>query len=251
MKYLIIIIVQILILLSCSIDNNNKIIKTKIDVFNINRSGINELSNPLVDLTLTKDSEDFFTVSNFPLTVVDDSYALTIDLLSGSNYIFEEFNIYSEGELIYILDKEYQLNIEGFRISPDGVYSNEPKVYLKNVTDIEYDEMTYESFSVDILTDNFSTMEPEDLTFEISSNIENATFTIYKYTIYWVTGPTLENNNIFDMDTGELYDPLDYGDGEVWGNGKFKIVTTNDAGEIVFVVGFSEEWNKKHIHLIL
>ncbi len=94
-------------------------------------------------------------------------------------------------------------------------------------------------------------MDPVSLTFQVSSNITDAVFKIYKYTIYWVSGPIINQNQTFDMDTGKLFDPMVEGDEDPWGSGKFKIETTNSLGETVFVVGFSEEWDKKHIHLIL
>ena len=58
-------------------------------------------------------------------------------------------------------------------------------------------------------------------------------------------------NEIYDMDTGNIFDPLIEGDDDPWGSGKFKIVTQNSLGNDVFITGFSEEWSQKHIHLIL
>ncbi len=249
MKYIISIVI-IFITLSCSL-NNEKILNQRVYLKNETRTLINSLNTPTVSLKLLKDGEIYSTLSNVQLTEDLGGYYIDLDLLSGGKYTFSEFSLYSDGKLAYILDVDAVANSEGFTLSLDGVLSVTPKVYLKKVTGIVYSNLEYQTLSVDIQLDESSVMEPVNLTFQVSSNIPDATFHIYKYTIYWVSGPILEQNQTFDMDTGDIYDPLEEGDDDPWGSDKFKIVTTDSQGNEVFVVGFAAEWSKKHIHLTL
>lgn len=249
-KYFIILF-SIIFVLSCAVNSSTEIIEQKIIINDSDRSLIDGLNEPVVDYILLKDGEEYIEKTDLLLSSENGTYVINLELISGSVYSFQEFTIKTENITEYVLDYESQDNIDGFQISVDGVFSVTPKVYLKRVTGVVFDNLEYEMLSVEISTDESSYLDPVELTFKISSNIEGATFQLYKYTIYWVTGPELNQNEIFDMDTGDIYDPLIEGDEDPWGSGKFKIVTTNSQGENVFVVGFSDEWSKKHIHLTL
>ncbi|QEN03218.1 hypothetical protein EW093_00365 [Thiospirochaeta perfilievii] len=241
----------ILIVLGCNVETRNELVDSYITISDVSRVFISGLDTPTVSYTLTKDGEEYLNAVDIPLVESGGTYAINLSLLTGAEYKFLDFTISSNNQLTYILDEGDINNSTGFSISTDGVFSSTPCVYLNRVTDIVFEGLEYETFSVEISTDETSVLDPVDLTFQVSSNIPDATFKIYKYTIYWVSGPTLAQNDIFDMDTGNLFNPLEVGDDEAWGSGKFKIETTNSSGEMVFVVGFTEEWSKKHIHLIL
>lgn len=251
MKNILYISVIVSLITGCTIKNDVIKVEKNLIINDSTRELISGLNNPVVDYVLNKDGEEYLSKTDELLTAVDGTYVITFDLYSGSDYKFTEFTIKSNDSIEYILDIDSLSNNEGFNISIDGVFSVTPKVYLKKVTGIVFDTLNYETLSVEIITDQSSYLDPVPLTFKISSNIPDATFHIYKYTIYWVTGPELNQNEIFDMDTGLLFDPLEDGDEDPWGSGKFKIVTTNSIGESVFVVGFCDEWSTKHIHLEL
>lgn len=251
MKKQLIYLILVVSFSGCMIQTEKEIVQKKILINDQDRASISGLINPVVDYTLLKDGEEYLCETGVTLTESDGSYSLDFNLLTGSSYSFSLFNISSERGLEYILDSDISGNSDGFTISVDGVFSVTPKVYLKKVSDIAFDPMEYENLSVEITTDESSFLEPVELTFKVSSNIPDATFKIYKYSIYWVSGPTLNQGEIFDMDTGLKFDPLVEGDGEAWGNDKFKIETTNSNGDTIFIVGFSSEWSKKHIYLEL
>lgn len=237
--------------LSCQVSTKSPNYESDIEIINLDRSIITGLSDPKMSYTLLKDDEEYITVTEEALISNEESYSFTLNLLSGANYRFSEFIIFSGDDVYYILDEESITTQEGFTISIDGIFSTTPTVSLKKVFGMEYESLDYAVFSVDIVTDETELIDSPELTFTVSSNIPEASFLIYKYTIYWVTGPTLNHHEIFDMDTGEIFDPLEEGDDDPWGSGKYKIVTTNSSGESVFVIGFAEEWNKKHIYLNL
>ncbi len=251
MKNALFLSVFIFFLTGCVIKNDNIAIEKRIIINDSGRELISGLNEPVVDYILFKDGEEYCTESDSQLLINVGTYGINLNLVSGSEYRFTEFTIKADGEIKYILDVDSTANSDGFNISIDGVFSITPKVFLKKVTGVIFDTLDYESLSVEIITDESSFLDPVSLTFKVSSNIPDATFQVFKYTIYWVTGPELIQNDIFDMDTGDVYNPLEEGDEDPWGSGKFKIVTTNSSGETVFVVGFSDEWSKKHIHLIL
>lgn len=249
--YRILILLFVVLLLSCQVSNENLSFENSVKLINIDRSVISGLTDPRIHFTLLKDEEDFLIVSDGELQSSAEGYSFSLNLLSGALYRFSEFTITEGSESVYILDTDSQITVDGFSISPDGVFSTTPTVSLKRVYGMVYDELDYSMLSVDIVTDESMLIETPELTFKVSSNVPGATFTIYKYTIYWVTGPTLEQNEIFDMDTGEKYDPLEEGDNDPWGSGKYKIETVDSSGNSVFIIGLAEEWSKKSIYLTL
>lgn len=247
----ILVILSFSIILGCSLNNLNNSKEQLILIRDTERALISGLTTPLVDFVINRDDEEYINVENYPLIINNGTYAISISLLSGAKYQFESFTIKDGDEINYILDKNSTINIEGFSISTDGVLSTTPKVILLKVVGIVFDPLEYEVISLDIPSEEILTIDPPELTFKISSNVPNATFTIYKYTIYWVNSGVFEQNSIFDMDTGNMFNPLIDGDGESWGSGKFKIETKNSYGEVVFLEGLSDDWSKKHIHLVL
>lgn len=251
MKNLLILSIWLFSITGCVMKSETITIKKSIIINDAGRELISGLNEPMVDYILFKDGEEFKVEVDYPLLINDGTYVINLNLVSGSEYKFTEFTIKADGEILYVLDVDSTANSDGFNISIDGVFSVTPKVFLKKVTGIIFDNLEYESLSVEITTDESSFLDPVSLTFKVSSNVPDATFQIFKYTIYWVTGPELNQNDIYDMDTGAIFNPLIEGDEDPWGSGKFKIVTTNSTGETVFVVGFSDEWSKKHIHLVL
>lgn len=252
MKFNIIILILITLLFGCSMHNpSDNYIEKEVSIININRDLISGLTSPVVDYILFKDGELYNEGQDVSLLENSGTYTLQLNLITGSNYNFTTFTIKSNNIVEYILDQDLISNNDGFTISIDGVFSVPPKVFLKKVTGVIYENVDYENLSVDVVTDESSYLDPVPLTFKVSSNIPGAVFKVYKYTIYWVSGPILNQGEIFDMDTGNIFDPLIDGDEDPWGSGKFKIETTNSIGDTVFIVGFSEEWSEKYIHLVL
>lgn len=249
--YRILVICMIIVFLSCQVSNDISPFENSVELINLDRAVISGLSDPKITFSLLKDEEDFLSVTDGELTSSVSGYSFSLNLLSGAHYRFNEFSIMDGTEIIYILDTDSQITIDGFSISTDGVFSTTPTVSLKRVYGMDYESLDYSMLSVDIITDETMLIDTPELTFKVSSNVPGATFTIYKYTIYWVTGPTLEQNEIFDMDTGEKYDPLEEGDNDPWGSGKYKIETVDNSGDSVFVVGLAEEWSMKSVHLTL
>lgn len=248
----VILVLMSFLLLGCKMESNkNETVEQKVLLNESTREVISGLESPVVDYTLLKDGEDYADVLDIPLVESGGTYAISLTLVSGSSYVFSKFTIKTATNTEYILDAGVEGNTTGFSISVDGVLSTPPKIYLKRVTGIIFESLEYDTLSVDVITDESSFLEPVSLTFKVSSNVPNAVFHVYKYTRYWISGPTLEQNQIYDMDTGNIFDPMVEGDEDPWGNGKFKIVTTNTTGETVFVVGLTEEWSKKHVHLVL
>lgn len=241
----------LIVLLSCQVSHDKPMFENSIELINIDRTVISGLTDPRINFTLLKDDEDFLTVTDGVLDSSGTGYSFSLNLLSGANYRFSDFTITEGSEIVYILDTDSQVTIDGFSISTDGVFSTTPTVTLKRVYGMEYDALDYSMLSVDVITDESMLIDTPELTFKVSSNVPGATFTIYKYTIYWVTGPILEQNEIFDMDTGEKYDPLEEGDNDPWGSGKYKIETVDSSGNSVFVIGLADEWSMKSIYLNL
>ena len=251
MKNILFLSVLLFFITGCVMESEDMSIKKRIIINDSGRKLISGLNDPKVDYILFKDGDKFKVEVDYPLIINEGTYVINLNLVSGSEYKFTEFTIKADGKIVYMLDVDSTVNSDGFKISIDGIFSVTPKVFLKKVTGVIFDSLDYESLSVEIITDESSFLDPVSLTFKVSSNIPDATFKIFKYTIYWVKGPELNQNDIYDMDTGYIFNPLKEGDEDPWGSGKFKIVTTNSKGETVFVVGFSDEWSKKHIHLIL
>lgn len=237
--------------MACQVTHEEEGMEKSVDLINIDRAIISGLTDPKIHYTMLKDEEDYITVTDEVLDSSGAGYSFTLNLLSGATYRFSDFTITEGSEIIYILDTESQVTMDGFSISTDGVFSTTPTVTLKRVYGMVYDPLDYSTTSVDIITDESMLIDTPELTFKVSSNVVGATFTIYKYTIYWVTGPTLNQNEIFDMDTGEIYNPLEEGDNDPWGSGKYKIETVDSLGNTVFVIGLAEEWNMKNIYLNL
>lgn len=252
MRFIISIII-VLLFLSCGVDNgpNEDDFVTTIRILDIDRSLISGLSSPKVDYTLEKDAADYLDVTDYVLEEIDGYYVLSLNLLSGADYRFTLFTITTDAGVEFILDSDSTGNTDGFNISTNGVLSVTPTIYLKKVSGVEYEQIDYENIDITVVLDEASQLEPAELTFRVSSNIVDATFEIFKYSIYWKSGGILQQNEIFDMDTGVVFDPLEEGDNESWGTGKFKIVTTDSQGESVSVVGISEDWSRKHIFLNL
>lgn len=244
------VVVLLLIVSSCSLKNSkDEYITNDLIIRDNNRQVIEDLEEPKVSYILEKDDEEYLDISDFPLTKKDDLYIINLKLLTNSTYKFTKFNITSNGKIIYILDSDSNNNI-GFRVNNDGMKS-QVNVYLKRVDNLDFDDVLVNEKEADINFNESSTIGYVDLTFKVSSNVENAQFKIYMYSVYWKLGATLNNNGVFDMDTGKEYSPIDDGDNEAWGVGNFKIETVNSQGEEVTIVGTTEEWNKKHIVLTL
>lgn len=252
MKYLLILLV-VFFSVSCDFEskNDNSVVTSKIRLVDADRSIISGLNSLSIDYILEKDNGDYATITDFILNEDGGSYNLSLDLLSGATYVFTLFKISTDNGLEYILDDDSTLNAQGFTISADGLITPSPKLYLKKVSGVEYDLLDYENIDISIELDESSQLGPTELTFRVSSNVVDATFEIFKYSVYWRSGGILIQNDIFDMDTGQIFDPLEDGDNVSWGTGKFKIVTTDSLGVSVSIVGISEDWSMKHIRLNL
>lgn len=238
-----IITVLTLFLLSCSM-NQQEEISSRVLIRDSYRGVVTGLTSPTVDYVLQKDNEEDHRVSDFPLEDRGGYYSIDLTLLNQGTYRFSEFNIKDGGEVIYIVDKEHQLYIDGFTAT------GEVKIYLISVINPDFDDLDISQEDVSITFNESGSIGYVDLTFKVSSNVPDASFEVYMYSIYWKLGDTLLSNQIFDMDTGSRLNILDEGDGVPWGKGMFKIVTTNMAGDSVYLTGNSDDWNKKHIKLI-
>lgn len=239
----IITILTVLIMFSCSI-KGEKEISSRILIKDSGRGVISGITTPTVDYKLEKDGEEFYSITDYPLVDKGGYYTIDITLINQGTYKFTEFNIKDNGEIIYIVDESHQNYINGF--SP----SAEVNLYLLSVLDQDFDPITITEEDLSITLNESGSIGYIDQTFKVSSNVPNATFSIYMYSIYWKLGATLQSGEIFDMDTCSKFNITDEGDGVPWGKGSVKIVTTNLLGEEVFITGESVDWDKKHIQLI-
>lgn len=249
MKYLIILVFS---LFNCSLqDKDVSYVNKSIIIKESSRSVITELSNSVIDFILKKDGDVYLDVSNYPLVDKGGYFSIDLKLLTSSKYNFTKFNIKSGDKVSHILDENYQENTTGFSVTSVGENINKISVYLKQVDSLDFDPLNIEEKSIEIVLDQSSTIGHVDLTFKISSNVPNAKFNVSMYSVYWKLGATIDQNGIFDMDTGKEFNPLEKGDEKAWGKGNFKVETTNLKGDTIFIKGTSVEWNKKHIHLNL
>lgn len=240
----------IAVIFSCQIEDSSSYINREISLEG-SRSIITDLVNPSVDYLLEKDGEEYLNKTDVALINKDSVYTLSFDLLTGANYKFKSFTIKDNSKIQYVLDENSVENINGFSIPVTATISESIKIYLIKVQDVVYEPLEYTNIEVNVLTDQSGKLEPRENTFKVSSNLQNATFKVYMYSIYWKLGAELNEGDVFDMDLGAKFDPLKEGDGVPWGKGSFKIETTNSKGEVVSVVGLAADWSKKNIHLKL
>ncbi len=242
--------ILIICIFGCIVTGDPGVVVEKLIIKDSNRELINSLDNPLLSYVLKKDGAVVEEKIDIPLILTGDYYSIELSLMTGANYEFSSFTIKCNGVITFILDTE-STNPSSFSVDINGLFSKEPTVYLKKVDNPVFDSIEYSGITKIISIDQTSTIGRVPLTFKVSSNIDNAEFKIYMYSVYWRLGATLPQNGIFDMDTGKAFNPLSQGEGDPWGTGSFKIETTDSNGDIVSITGTADLWNEKHIVLNL
>lgn len=216
------------------------------------RSAITDLTNPVVTYTLEKDQKLYLRAQQIPLQISNGTFSLKIKLLTGAAYKFTSFDVYEGSTCVYVLNKDNTKNQTGFTVDNTGIISPAPAtLYLKYLVGDGYASTDPASGTFGIATDYDEGLAP-NLTFKVTVPSSTTVRAYYYSSSGWNSGTTLNNNDVYDMDRGTLFNPTIEGDGIPAGNDLFRLeVSSSTTGKNYTLYFSSADYNKKNIQLDL